>query len=305
MGTVTAARGWLFSPMPRGRIAVLRTILYGFIFVDVLLTTAWVVRHGDVPPELYHPLFFGRVLPLPIPTPLVVRSIEIALLVSAGIAAIGRAPRLAGTATFVLYFEWMMIAFSYGKVDHDRVAFLVALAVLPTVGSARWRDEAVDEASGWAIRCIQIAVVLTYFLSVFAKLRFGGIEWVNSSTLMRSVIRRGTLLAEPLEDYPWVLQAAQYWIVAFELASPLLLIEGRVRRVMLVLAVAFHLTTFSTIGIIFLPHVMCLLSFIPLEELRSGAKRIQLPARARAPGRPPRSGGSERSRDAVDGIRAR
>lgn len=260
-------QAWLFEPMPVGRVAVLRTFLYGFIFIDVLLTTAWVAAHVDVPTELYQPLFFGRLLPLPVPTSTVVIAVQIALLVCAGAAATNRAPRVLGIAVALLYTQWMFIAMSYGKVDHDRVGFLVALAVLPTLGRARWGQTERSEAAGWAIRAIQIAVVLTYFLAAFAKLRFGGIEWLDGATLMRAVLRRGTFLSGPLIDNPWILHVTQYLIVAIELMSPLLLVRGRIGRVALGVAVVFHLVTYATITIIFLPHVMCLLSFLPLERL--------------------------------------
>jgi len=260
--------------MPKGRVAVLRTILYLFIFVDVLLTTAWVARHADVGTGLYHPLFVGRLLSLPTPTEGVVVGVEIALLVAAGLAATGRMPRLFGAAVFVLYAQWMFIAMSYGKVDHDRFAFLVALAVLPTAGRARWGQTERSEAAGWAIRSIQLAVVATYFLSVFAKLRFGGIEWLAGATLMRAVIRRGTFLAEPLTDWPWLLIAAQFALVAFELSTLLLFVRGRVGGIMLVVALVFHAVTYATIRIVFLPHVMCLLSFVPLERIRARPRPV-------------------------------
>jgi hypothetical protein len=250
------------------------------------LTTAWVARHAHLPGPLYDPLFIGRILPLPVPTYAVVRGVEIALLVCAAVALTGHFVRAAGIAVFFLYLEWMVIAFSYGKVDHDRFAFLVALAVLPTVGAARWGDRTPDQATGWAIRCIQVGVVATYFLAAFAKLRFGGIEWVNGATLMRAVIRRGTFLGEPLEDLPWLLVATQYWIMIFELASPLLFAPGRVGRIWWWISVVFHLVTFSTIGIIFLPHLVCLLSFRRLEHFdpRALFNRVQARARAPAPG---------------------
>ena len=220
-----------------------------------------------MPGELYQPLFIGRLLNLPVPTETLVRSVQVLLLVAAALALTARWPRSAGTAVFFLYLGWMFIAMSYGKVDHDRVAFLVALAVLPTAGGANWGEQERSEAAGWAIRCIQVAVVATYFLAAFAKLRFGGPGWVNGATLMRAVLRRGTVLAEPLKSNPWVLTITQYFIVAFELASPLLLNRGRIGRLFLVAAAAFHLMTYATITIIFLPHVMCLLAFVPLERL--------------------------------------
>jgi hypothetical protein len=266
-GWGTTLADWWFRPVSRGRVAALRTIVYLFIFIDVFLTTPWVAQHAAVPGELYEPLLLGRLLPLPTPGPVLVSVVKYALLACALVAATNRLPRLAGSAVFLLYFEWMFIAMSYGKVDHDRFAFLVALVVLPTAGAARWGDKTSDERAGWAIRSIQVAVVLTYFLSVFAKLRFGGLGWLTGATLTRAVIRRGTFLAEPLLEVPWVLQAAQWGIVLFELASPLLLVPGKIGRRFLIVAIVFHAVTFSTITIIFLPHMICLFSFVPLERI--------------------------------------
>jgi HTTM domain len=269
------AWSWWLAPLPRARIAFLRIAVYVFVWFDVLLIRPWVADHGTVPTDLYQPLFIGRILPLPAPVPWFARAVEVALLTSAAVAAWGRLPRLAGAATFALYLEWMLIAFSYGKVDHDRFAFLVALAVLPTVGKASLTDERADSVSGWAVHSIQVAVVATYFLAAFAKLRYGGLGWVLGATLTRAVLRRGTFLADPLLDHPWVLRAGQFGIILFELASPLLLVPGRVGYVFVGLAVVFHIVTYAAITIIFHPHALCLLSFLPLERLarrRAAAK---------------------------------
>jgi len=252
--------------MPRTRVAALRVALYAFVWIDVLLLRPWVMDHGAVPTNLYQPLFFGRLLPLPTPTPSVVRFIQVALLVCSALALSGRRPRAAGWATFALYAQWMFVAFSYGKVDHDRVAFLVALAVLPTAGRARWGDRTESEAAGFAIRAIQVAVVATYFLSAFAKFRYGGFEWLNESTLARAIIRRGNFLSVPLLQHPMLLIAGQWAIVGFELLSPLLLVRGVVGRASLGAALVFHVITFASIGIAFWPHIICLLAFFPLER---------------------------------------
>jgi hypothetical protein len=268
---IRAIGRWWVAPVPRGRVAALRTILYLFIFVDVFVTTRWVALHGAVPGELYRPLFLGEVLPLPTPGPVLVPVLQTLLLLCAAIAATGRLPRAAGAAVALLYAQWMFIAFSYGKVDHDRVAFLVALAVLPTAGAARWGEQEADEAAGWAVRTIQVAAVATYFLSVFAKFRFGGLRWLNSASMMRAVVRRGTWFGDLMRPYPLVLQMTQYMIVVFELLSPLLLVGGRVTVVMLIACVVFHAVTFAAVKIFFLPHVMCLLAFLPLERIDPGA----------------------------------
>ena len=282
-GIVARVGQWWFAPLPRGRIAALRTAVYGFVLLDVFFFRPWVIEHGNVPGELYKPLFIGRVLPLPTPTPLVARTVQVALVVTAVAALTRWLPRVVGFAVFALYLEWMVVAFSYGKVDHDRLAFLVALAVLPTAGPAKWGDRTPDPAAGWAIRWIQVAVVFTYFGSVFAKLRFGGLNWATGSTLMRAVIRRGTSLADPFVNHPAVLRAAQFVLMAFETASPLLLVGGLIGRVMLITAVAFHLVTFAGIEIMFWPHVLCLLAFVPLERLDPRAWLANATGRA-APG---------------------
>ena len=262
-----ALTSWWCAPLPRARIAWMRHIAYAFIFVDVLLTTSWVALHRNVPTELYRPLAIARFLHLPAPTHDIVVAVEVVLLIAAAVAVTGRLPRLAGWSVFVAYLTWMFIAMSYGKVDHDRVAFLVALAVLPTAGPARISDPDEDDAAGWALRMVQVAVMLTYFLAAFAKLRYGGLGWVNSATLTRAVIRRGTDLGRPLAEYPDLLRAVQWGLVGFELTSPLLLVRGWLGRVYLAGAAFLHLVTFLTITIIFLPHVVALLSYLPLERL--------------------------------------
>ena len=270
---------WWFAPAPLGRLAAFRTLVYGFIFVDVLLTASWAAKHALVPGELYKPLFLGRLLNLPTPTFALVTTVEVLLLVAAGLALTGRWPRAAGIAVAVLYLEWMFIAMSYGKVDHDRVAFLVALAVLPTVGRARFGDATKDEAAGWALSAVQVAVVATYFLAAFAKFRFGGFDWVNGATLTRAVLRRGTFLADPfLLENSWILHMTQYGIMIFELAAPLMLMRNRFSRWFVAVAFVFHLITYATITIIFLPHIVALCSFLPLERVRLRRRRATVPS---------------------------
>ena len=265
---------WLYAPAPLARVAVLRVVALLFIPVDVLLTTTWVRGHAQVPGELYVPLRLGRLLPLPTPGPWV-EVLQVVLIAAALLAALlavrDRLPRLAGWVVAGLYLEWMVVAMSYGKVDHDRFAFLVALFVLPSVGRAGLWSRERSEAAGWALSMIAVAVVATYVLAAVAKVRFGGLDWVNGATLTRAILRRSTPLSEPLLDLPAVLHAAQYGIMAMELlVAPLLLVRWRDERRTWALAIGFlgfHLLTFALITIIFLPHCVALLALLPLERL--------------------------------------
>jgi hypothetical protein len=277
---------WLSEPVPKGRVAAFRTLVYLFVAADIVLVTGWVRAHAGVPGELYRPLFVARLLHLPTPTRGLVLTIFWLLLAAALAAASGRAHRLLGWTVFVLYLEWMIIAMSYGKVDHDRFGLLVALATLPTAGAARHGDPTPTEGGGWALRMTQLGVVATYFLSAWAKLRFGGLDWLTGATLTRAVVRRGTWLADLFVQVPGLMVISQFGIVAFELASPLLLVlppKWRLRAV--AVCYGFHLMVVATLTISFLPHQVAMASFLPLERIRvrrSGA-------RARPPGecRPP------------------
>lgn len=290
MGAVTR---WLTAPAPLGRVAAFRTLAHLFVIGDLLHFTSWVRGHGDVPAELYQPLLIGRLLPLPTPTPAVVWTVFGALLVSAAVAATGRLPRLAGTAVALLYLQWMVFAMSYGKVDHDRFGLLVALAVLPTVGRARHGDPTRSEAAGWALRVTQLAVVATYFLSAWAKLRIGGLEWLTSATLTWAIIRRGTVLTDALVSVPGLLVAAQFGIVAFELASPLVFVlRERWRYAAVGFFYSFHLVSFLTITISFAPHLVAMTSFLPLERVRPVVwVRRAVRAAGSRPGAQPVTGG--------------
>lgn len=274
--TLARCGRWLTEPVPRGRVAAFRTLVYLFVAADLVFFTPWVRARVSVPSELYQPLLIGRILPLPTPTPILVNLLFWALLLAALAAATGRAPRAFGWMVFVLYFEWMIIAMSYGKVDHDRFAFLVALAALPTAGRARHGDDTRTEAGGWALRVTQIAVVCTYFLAAWAKLRFGGFGWMTGSVLARAIIRRGTDLADVIAQVPHLLTAAQIGIVTFELLSPLVFVlRGRWRLAAVGFFYSFHLITIAAITISFAPHLVAMTSFLPLERLRPLARLLR------------------------------
>lgn len=271
-----------FERVPRSRVAIFRTIVYLFVAADLVIFTPWVKGHAAADPALYQPLWVSRTLHLPTPTPLLINTIFWVLLVVALAAASGKAPRLLGWTIFVLYLEWMIIAMSYGKVDHDRFAFLVALAVLPTCGAARWRDRTPSEAAGWALRAVQISVIATYFLASWAKLRFGGPDWMTGSVLARAILRRGTDLAHLIAPIPGALIGAQIGIVAFELASPLVfLLPEKWRLRAIGFFYSFHLVTIATITISFAPHLVAMLSFLPLE--RAADRVAALREKARVP----------------------
>ena len=155
----------------------------------------------------------GRILHLPAATVPLVELLKWGSVVTALAAMTGRAPRLTGWLVGIAWVWYQYVAFAYGKVDHDRGDFVVALLLLPTVGIAHLNDERRSQAAGFALRCIQISAISTYFLSSVAKIRFGGWGWVNSATLVRAVVRRGTPIGHWFLHVPWFLHTFQWVIV--------------------------------------------------------------------------------------------
>ena len=283
-------RRWLFAPVPVRRLALLRIAVFGFVVIDVLAlhTSGW--YHGFADPAWYRPLALGRLLGIPAASPWGVELLKWGSVGCALAALSTRRPRLLGWLTAICWTGYQYVAFSYGKVDHDRADFLVALFVLPTAGMASLADRRRSEAAGFALRCVQLVAVATYFLSAIAKIRFGGWNWVNSATMVRAVVRGGTPLSHWMLQVPWTLHAFQWVLLAAELTSPVLfLVSERWRRRLVAAWYLFHAATFGALLIAFWPHLVMMLAFLPLEDYRDRfaagwgrRRRLQLPDAADA-----------------------
>lgn len=275
---------WLFEPMPLARVAILRVITYAFVVVDVLLlhTSGW--YHGWADPVWYQPLVLGELLDLPPATVALVQALKWGTVAAALAAMSGRLPRLLGWTVAIGWIWYQYIAFAYGKVDHDRADFVIALLLLPTVGLAHLKDTRRSESAGFVLRVVQVVAIATYFLSAWAKLRFGGLDWVNSATMVRAVVRRGTPWAQWLLEVPWTLTATQWMLMAAELSSPLIFfVAERWRRRIVAGWFVFHAMTYAAITIAFWPHLVMMLAFLPLEEYRDRLRAWWVRRRGRVP----------------------
>ncbi|MFQ6485117.1 hypothetical protein [Brachybacterium epidermidis] len=269
--------GLLIPALPASRITALRTIVYAFVIVDVLLIANDVPSHAGNA-HYFRPLLLARLLHLPPVTTGLAYALLVVIVVACLMAMLGRFPRIAGMVVGVAFGIWMLYSQGYGYVSHDHLALMVAVWVLPTVPSRGWHDDTPSEAAGWALRCIQLAVVATYFLSVLVKWIYSGspIAWANSAILAWAVVRRGSIFVQWTLETPWIFVPAQWAALAMETLSPVVLfLRGKALYLAVAVFVGFHLTTFIALGIHFLPTVICWAAFLPIERLR------ELPARLR------------------------
>jgi len=298
--------GWFAPLVPESRVAIFRTICYLFVILDMHLIVRDPIplsRH----PELYRPLLVERIFSLPPPSAPLTISLYVILIVGALLAAAQRLPRAAGFVVAAAFTWWTAIGMSYGKVDHDHLAFLVALWVLPTVGTipAGWASGQRSRQAGWALKCIQIAVVFTYFLSGLTKIRSGGwslTSWPESSILMWAIVRRPHGVGQFLMSYPGLLHLMQWFSFTAELTAVVVLwLRGRALLAAALFWLSFHVFTVAVLYIHFAPTVICWLAFAPLERFGPWVRRVVAGWRQRTGRRPARHPVPVLSDQAVDG----
>ena len=261
---------WFMPEVPLARVAVFRVFIYLFIIIDVLTISGDVIAHGWTP-EFYQPLWLARFLHIPAVSVLGAQILLTLIIVFSLLAAAGILQRISGWAVAISFGAWMFYTQGYGYVAHDHMALVIAAFVLPTIGTARFRDVGTASAkAGWALRIVQIAVVLTYFYSVLMKwIASGNItHWANGAVIIWALMRRGAEWSKPFLEMPGLLIAAQWATLVFEFLSPVVLF---LKDKWLYGAVAFfflfHLMTYLALGIHFLPTVICWAAFLPLERL--------------------------------------
>ena len=293
MRTLRSVVSWFMPVVPESRIAVLRTMLYLFVIIDIHLFV-----RDPVPlsrnPELYQPLMIERLFHLPPPSVPLTITLYLILVIGCLVAAANVWPRLAGCVVAAVFTWWTAIGMSYGKVDHDHLALVVALWVLPTVGviADRWRSTERSAQAGWALKCIQISVILTYFLSALTKIRSGGwsiTSWPDSSILMWAIVRRPHGLGQFLLPYPELLHLMQWCSFTAELTAVVVLwLRGRALLAAAIFWMGFHAFTLAILYIHFAPTAICWLAFAPLERLGPWLRRVKARRGERTGWRPAR-----------------
>ena len=280
MRTLRSAVSWFMPVVPESRIAVLRTVLYLFVIIDIHLFV-----RDPIPlsrnPELYQPLMIERLFHLLPPSVPLTITLYLILVIGCLVAAANVWPRLAGGVVAAAFTWWTAIGMSYGKVDHDHLALVVALWVMPTVGviADRWRSTERSAQAGWALKCIQISVIFTYFLSALTKIRSGGwsiTSWPDSSILMWAIVRRPHGLGQFLLPYPELLHVMQWCSFTAELTAVVVLwLRGRALLAAAIFWMGFHAFTLAILYIHFAPTAICWLAFAPLERLGPWLRRVK------------------------------
>lgn len=265
-----------YEPIDRTRLRYFARIIYATVLVTVWFIDDWAPGHATAPRLFWQPVGIARLLSIPPPTTTTMTMLRVVLTVGPVVAIAlarpvdsalaRRCARAANAVVFAAFGLWVIWAFSWSKVDHDKLTIMVALAalvVVPGVGTG------VDRGVGWALRTVQVVFVLAYPLSAISKIDKSGWLWANQATFARAIIRRGTELGSHLAEQGELLRVSQWGFIIFEVVSILALSRNRrIRAVVLPGFFFLHFFTWLAIGIHFLPHTVCLAAFLPLERIR-------------------------------------
>lgn len=285
-GVTGVVSRFLVPALPRARVAWLRVVVAVFALVDATLVTNHVFSHVDVP-EFWHPTLVGRVLHLPPPTTLTATLAVTAMVLGVLLVPLRATRYLASWCSALGYLAWLGWSMGFGYVAHDHMAIVVASVVLLTAGRADFDDLRPSRRGGWAVRCVQVATVMTYSGSAVSKWVRSGTpwEWANGAVTVWAVTRRGSSLGDWMGRFPQFLVGVQWVVLVCEFFAPVALwLRGRLLLVALGAVVLFHLSTYLTLGIHFLPTVVCWTAFLPLERLGAPLGRWARRLRSRAGG---------------------
>ena len=273
---------WAFPQVPTERVVILRRLVYAVVLLDIFLLTAFPIGHGNIPADLYSQLPVRAILHLPQPTAVYVQVLRIVIAVAAVLALLGVRPRITGWVVAFGMLDWLSIAYSYGKINHDHLALLVALFVLPLAAAKATDAREALQRNGWSMRMIQVSVVATYFLAAIAKVSEAGWGWASSAVLVWAITRRGSALGQLVAHWPLLTYVFQWVVLILEFCAPLMLwLRGRPLYAYVAFWFVFHASTFALLGIHFIPTAVCLFAFLPLERL-AGRRVISRAVRPRA-----------------------
>ena len=184
---------------------------------------------------------------------------------------------------------------SWGQLLHFENLMVLHLLIVGFAASAdvwsidaRRAERSVDRDYSSPLRLACIVVVVAYVIAGFAKLRYGGMEWIVGDTLRNHIaysaarldLLGGTPspLARTVVDHAWMLPPMAAASVAIELAAPVALLGGRWRNGWVVAAWMMHVGIAALMLVVF-PYPLFLVAFLPffeLERVVPGLARVRV-----------------------------
>ncbi|AUW58831.1 hypothetical protein C1T17_12750 [Sphingobium sp. SCG-1] len=286
------SRYW-FPEAPLADLAILRIIAVGtqvaLMTLDPRYTVSSLATLGELPPEMYQPLpFFKVILFLLYGHQFSVAELQMLQLVTIGFgfaALVGLATRVTlplfaiGTGVIQLW------ALSHGDIHHPEAVMIVALALLAlspagaVLSVDAWLQRrkrpltlkeqfaATSHEAKWPILLVQWFFGLMYLSACYAKLVVGDYHWANGLTLQYYLamdgLRWGAPLGLPMSEHYWLALFGQWAILAFQSTFFLSLLIQRLKWIYVPIGMVMHVSIYFMFAAPFWQWTALYLCFVP------------------------------------------
>jgi hypothetical protein len=273
----------MFAPAAPQGLATFRILCGAFAVSYLLVRLAAFTALTGATRSRFEPVGPLATLSGPAADWLVVSAVVLALVTGVAFTA-GAWFRVSGPA-----FALLLLALTTYRSSWGQLLYFENLMVLHVliVGFARSADATSLDARhhpsrpdpsayGWPLRLAACVTVATYVLAGIAKLRIGGLAWLDGDTLRNhvaySAARLDVLggwpspLAGPLVRQSWVFVPMAVATLAIELGAPLALLGGRWRVVWVAAAWLLHVAVAALMFVLF-AYPLAFVAFAPLFPL--------------------------------------
>lgn len=252
---------WLCEPGSDRRLAAIRIGLCSLLAVR--LSRSIYLQLAGQPAPLFRPISFMRLLPS-MPPRGVVLVVQVAGIAAAVLAAVGWRARLSLPVAWAAGVFLGGITTSVGKVVHNDVLLLLALAPLMLAPSAdAWSVDAMrarpragprwSARYGWAARAAAVVVAGGYLFTGLSKLVFSGTAWVLSDNLRWALYVSSDAQSAPngislfIADRPWLAHVLAAGTILLELTFPVVLWRPRAAWAFVLGSATLHASIWATL----------------------------------------------------------
>lgn len=258
---LAAWRRWWNPPAPVWAVEAAAVVAPLAVALDVVHHWGW-HRHGTVPASLTG--VFGPAGRIGLPrlselgfTVLGALVVIVAMLAAACNTRAARTGRACLAFVAAGYWWWAAETARYGTPTHARTALIVTVVALAL------RARPIDgTSSGWPLRVAATILSFLYLSAGWEKLRVVGSGWWTGGATEAGIVVWGPSWVRGVAlDHRGAVQVAALAALVLELVAPIpLLLVNAWRRTAALIAAAFHVVVFVTMGIDFLPMaVVCVL----------------------------------------------
>lgn len=295
-GRAPPALRWWFPTLPADRLAMLRVLvgLYSVVYLAIRLPHLMsFARHRAVQ---FQPIGVLSWMEYPFDAT-VFRTLVVMTFLGSIAFFVGWAYRVTAPLFGALLLVVLTYTNCWGGILHSENLWLLHVLILafaPAAETLSLDARSLTDAPaphfryGWAIRLMCWVCVFTYFLAGLAKLKNGGLGFIEGESLRNYValdsvrkIELGSLhspIASFLLPYPGVFQGLAVFSLALELGAPLVMLHAKVAKAWSYGMWGFHLGVLALMAILF-SYPVSFIAFAPFfrtERLAPWVRRVIL-----------------------------